>query len=99
MKCSLRNCTSGLPAIWEPTILVWPDLKDGNVFQPASISIQTMVCDECRKKTAPVHYVTADMWKEIIGVFRASKKSVPSFRTAKITFTLAETFKNGGILL
>jgi hypothetical protein len=75
-------------------------VKDGRIFQPISLALHdTLVCKACTKTATPARLISADRWKEIVNTVHAANFALPSFRSAKVTFMLAESFKNGGIEL
>lgn len=96
MKCLMRKCISGMPGIYEPVVLLWPEGAAVNSCQPASVQIALNVCEECKRKARPIDFFDERMWRNIKIHFHAVQKSQPSFKTAKLTFMLAETFDNKG---
>ncbi len=98
MKCQAKHCNSGLPAAWEPVVLVWPDMKDGRIFQPISIALHdTLVCERCKTTICPAHVVSPERWREVLNVMKSQRLQPPSFRSAKIAFMVPESFDNQGV--
>jgi hypothetical protein len=92
-------CVSGLPAVWEPVILLWPAGYPKNAYQPASITLGLHVCENCKNISKARHYLSPDLRQKILLGFHEQGKWLPDFKTADIVFTLADSFKNDGVLI
>ena len=98
-KCSEKSCLSGLPAKWEPVILLWAEGYPKATHQPASVTIGLHVCDSCKALSKPWHYLDQDLRNKLKLNFYERGKAQPDFGKAEITFTLADTFKNDGLFI
>lgn len=97
MKCADKKCTSGLPGMWEPVILLWAEGLPIAGYQPASVTVGMHVCESCRKSMRPRHLLSDDLKRKLKAGFYYQGKAQPDFKTAKLTFTLADSFQNGGV--
>lgn len=96
-QCTVKSCTSGMPGLYEPVILLWPvGITNKKGFQPASLTVEQHVCAACKNAAKPTNFLNSDLWVKIQKHFFAVTKSLPSLQTAEVTFMLNDSFDNKG---
>jgi hypothetical protein len=100
MKCTKPNCNSGLPAKWQPVLLMWPEGMKPMECQPVSVNVNHhYLCDECQKNTIPSGLISRDDFKSIQDAVVHHGKQRPALSTAKFTFFVPETHASGGDII
>jgi len=61
--CTTPECDSGEPGVWQPVLVV------ANPVDPTDTSwvpIELRLCDTCKAEASVEHFVTDDIWRQII---------------------------------
>lgn len=97
MKCGGYHCKSGMPGVWQPIILLWAENHPPMTHQPAELKLNDiLVCPECKDRAKPIHFIDEISWAKIKKAFRTQGKTMPSFKTAAITFFIPDSLDIGG---
>lgn len=100
MKCSSKNCKSGLEGLFMPVIHMWGQGYKPGSHEPMTVELVNIaVCKHCKQVMKPVNFFTRDGWMKIIGCALEQKKVPPSLEYAKIDYVLPDTRMVSGYII
>ena len=88
IRCCWKGCDK--KPKWRPSISFWPKGIPWGATQPATLEMDSFLCDKHKLCTPIIQIATRQVWKELTEQCRANGLREPDITSAQMLFMLIE---------